>query len=156
MEIRPYKQACAAVMAALPLLLVLPSVLAQAPAHTPTASPERMSVVLGASEREFVLSEMRAFLGTVQTITEALSRNDTQTAGAAARKMGMADMKRAPASIMAKLPNEFRLLTRQAHGGFDNVAGAAEKGSMPETLRQLSTVLQTCNACHGAYQFRVE
>jgi hypothetical protein len=57
---------------------------------------------------------------------------------------------------MGKMPNEFRLLARQAHAGFDTVASTAEKGSVSQTLRQLSGVLQTCNACHSAYQFRAE
>jgi hypothetical protein len=89
-------------------------------------------------------------------VAEALARDEPRAAAPAARKLGMADLAAAPASIRAKLPPEFRLLTRETHAGFDALADAAEAGSARRTLSQLSRLLQKCNACHSVYQFGVE
>ena len=115
----------------------------------------RVAIVLAPGERALMLSEMRAFVGGVQLITDALSREDMKSVAKAAREMGTARSHDVPLALMAKLPLEFKTLALGVHRGFDTLAMDAQATGKPaHTLNQLSEVLRKCVACHASYEVR--
>lgn len=120
-----------------------------------TAPDGRTAIVLEPSERAFVLQEMRSLVAGLQSVADALSRDDMKNVAKAARGMGMTAANDAPLAMVGKLPLEFKTLGFSVHRDFDSIAADAERLNDPKhTLAQLSTVLQKCVACHGSFQIK--
>jgi len=118
---------------------------------------DRVKIVLKPDERHLVLLEMRSFLNVVQTITDALTREDMQAVAEAARSMGSGAANQIPPQTVAKLPETFQMLAGTVHTTFDVMALDADSvGDPVHTQRQMGRLLQTCNACHGIYQVETE
>lgn len=150
------KRASAFVAAALLSAIAQPSVTQHDPAAAP-AVDARKTIVLTDAECTMILTEMRQFLSTVQTITAALSDEDFERVAQAAKKMGFAAAQEVPASVAAKLPAEFKRFGQSTHAGFDRVAlDAAELGDVQHSLEQLGTLLGNCVACHATFRFESE
>lgn len=127
----------------------------QSPA-APSADAGRVAVSLALAEREYVLGEMRQFLGLLEATVDGLARGDYDAITAAARPLGAAGEKgRMPAGIAAKLPPDFRALARSAHEQIDALAAEAAHREPRRVLEQASRLLHTCNACHRLYYFPV-
>lgn len=116
-------------------------------------SDGRLSLQLEASERDLILTEMRAFLESVQNITSGLSSDRMELVVGSARSSGAAAQQAVPASLIGKLPLEFKKLGFDTHRKFDELALDAEQlGDKEHTLSQLSVLMQNCVACHAAYR----
>ncbi|TCK17168.1 hypothetical protein DFR30_0389 [Thiogranum longum] len=113
----------------------------------------RTAIHLNPEERDLVLAEMRAFLTSVQKITEGISENDMQLVADYARKAGRAAQAEVPGTLMAKLPIQFKQSGFDTHSGFDQLAMDAEDlGDSNDALSQLSLLMQNCVSCHAAYR----
>ena len=122
---------------------------------TVPAEDGRLAIILEPGERALMLREMRDFVSGLQRIADALSREDMQDVEKASRALGSGRAHDVPASLMGKLPLEFKTLARSVHGEFDAIAMDAEAIGMPKrTLEQLSGALQKCAACHASYQVK--
>lgn len=122
---------------------------------TQKAEDGRIAILLEPGERNLVLMEMRAFVESLQLMSDALSRDDMKDVAKAARTMGMAKSHDVPLAMIGKLPLEFKELAFSVHEGFDTIAADAEtNGTTKHTLNQLSEVLQKCVACHSSYQLK--
>ncbi len=122
---------------------------------TTVASDGRAAIQLTPAEKDLVLSEMRAFLASVQQITEGVSRKDMKQVVAAARKVGRAAQQEVPGSLMGKLPLGFKKLGFDTHTRFDNLARDAEELEDPgHALEQLNALMRNCVACHGSYRLQ--
>jgi len=120
---------------------------------TVVASDGRAAIQLTASEKDIVLAEMRAFLASVQKITQGVSSKDMKLVVSAAREVGRAAQQEVPGSLMGKLPVEFKKLGFSTHTAFDDLARDAEELEDPEhALEQMATLMQNCVACHAAYR----
>lgn len=118
---------------------------------------ERKVLALSTEERAFVLEEMRGLLSGTRMVIDGLVNEDMKAVASAARSAGMGVMHNMPASFKTKLPMEFKQLGMSMHAGFDQIAMDADGMADPKlTLRQMNTILQTCVACHGSYQIKVE
>ncbi|MCW8891577.1 MAG: hypothetical protein OQL20_13035, partial [Sedimenticola sp.] len=117
-------------------------------------SPDgRMAIELTEDERSLVLTEMRDFLISVQTITEAITNEDMEMATKAARKVGSAAQGAVPLSLVSKLPNEFKKLGFDTHQQFDQIGLDAEQlGDGSHTLKQLGHLMKNCISCHAGYK----
>ena len=121
--------------------------------ETAPASDGRMAVLMTPGERDLVLSEMRAFLIALQTISQAVVDEDTVAVVTAARQVGGSAQKGMPASLAGKLPLEFKRLGFDTHSRFDQLALNAEQfGDTAQVLPELATLMQNCIACHAAYR----
>jgi len=141
------------IAAALGALLIAGAAPAAGPAKP---ADQRAPLVLLDEERHIVLEEMRNFLAVLQTITEALTREDMKEIARAARSMGSGAANEIPPKTVAKLPEEFKVLAGGVHTTFDLMALDAESLADPKhTLTQMNDLLQKCNACHGIYQIKV-
>lgn len=120
---------------------------------TVAASDGRNALMLEPVERDLVLAEMRAFLTSVQQITQGVSAQDMKLIAEAGRKVGTAAAQEVPASLMGKLPLEFKKLGFDTHSKFDELALDAEQvGDSAHSLQQLSTLMNNCLACHQTYR----
>ena len=64
--------------------------------------------------------------------------------------------RRSPAALLAKSPLDFKQMAMAMHGGFDNLASAADHGEPAKTLAgRLAGLLDRCAACHQAFRFDV-
>jgi hypothetical protein len=116
----------------------------------------RMAILLNANERDLVLAEMRAFLTSVQQITQAIADNDMALAASAAKKVGKIAQASVPGTLMGKLPMSFKKLGADTHTKFDQLAMDAESlGDANHTLTQLSTLMLNCVACHSAHRLDI-
>jgi hypothetical protein len=117
------------------------------------ASDGRTAILLDAGERDRVLAEMRAFLEAVQQISAAVAAEDMPAIGEAATRVGAAAQQAVPATLVGKLPLEFKTLGFDTHQRFDQLAlDAAELGDETVALKQLSEIMLNCVGCHGAYR----
>ncbi len=120
------------------------------------SSDGRIRLVLTATERNYVLTEMRGLLAASQTVLSGALDGDLDRVARAARAVGMADVRAMPIEIrgplIGKLPIGFKQLGFSVHEGMDTIALDAETlGDREHTLRQLSELMARCVACHAAY-----
>ena len=114
----------------------------------------RLAIQLDDHERQLVLSEMRAFLESVQQIMHGISDNDMKLVATSASSVGLASQQAVPGSLIAKLPLSFKKLGRDTHAKFDELAlDAGQFGDSGHSLSQLGNLMQNCVACHAAYRF---
>ncbi|MDQ7014992.1 MAG: hypothetical protein Q9N68_01315 [Gammaproteobacteria bacterium] len=121
------------------------------------ASDGRAAIQLSQGEKDLVLSEMRAFLSSVQHIVAAVSNDNLADVAQAAREVGREAQQAVPGSLMGKLPLGFKKLGHDTHSKFDQLALDAEQlGDASHTLKQLAELTQNCVACHAAYRLDLE
>ena len=137
-------------------LFALVSIVAAQHAGAAEQGPDRRTVImLDEAGRAAILEEMRHHLNGIQTILEALSKNDLQMVAKAARASGMQAAQEAEPHINAQLPQGFKTLGLSMHKEFDAMADEVEKSRDPKLAQgRLSSIVQKCNACHGAFQIR--
>ena len=122
---------------------------------TVAGSDGRAAIVLEPGERALILGEMRGFLSGIQTMTDALTRDDMKTVAKTARSLGRAASQEVPPALLGKLPLEFKKLGFSVHGDFDQMAMDAESlADAKHTLTQLSGTLQKCVACHATFELQ--
>ena len=120
------------------------------------ASDGRTAILLAPGERDLVLGEMRAFLAAMQQILAETAGGSVDGVVEAARSVGAAAQKGVPASLMGKLPGEFKLWGFDTHSQFDLLAVDAEQlGDPTHSLQQLAVLTRNCVACHAAYRIDV-
>jgi len=117
----------------------------------------RTAIILSAGERDLVLAEMRGFLEGVQAITAGLAEKDMAAVSASAHEVGMANAQGVPASLMGKLPLEFKQLGMKTHQAFDELAmEAKDMGDEQIVLTKVSELMLNCTSCHAAFRLDVE
>jgi len=117
----------------------------------------RTAIHLAPAERDVVLSEMRAFLQSVQLITQGVAEDNMQQVVDAAKSVGRAAQAEVPMSLMGKLPLGFKKLGFDTHQKFDQIAiDASDLGDGAYALKQLSELMQNCVACHATHRLDVE
>jgi len=124
---------------------------------TSQSTDGRTIIHLNASERDLVLEEMRAFLDSVQHITQAVAENNPQKIAEYAKKVGKAAQGAVPGTLMVKLPIAFKKLGFSTHTKFDQLALDIESlGDTSYALGQLSELMQNCVSCHATYRLEIE
>lgn len=122
---------------------------------TTEGTDSRTAIVLQASERDLVLSEMRGLLSAVQGILEGANQGDMNRIVQSSRSAGMAAAADVNPLLMAKLPLAFKTLGMSVHRDMDEIATAAEGGKpVPELLKMTSNTLAKCVACHASWQVK--
>lgn len=117
------------------------------------AEDARQPLPVSADEAAAVKEEMRGFLEGVQRIAVGIADNDMKSVAAAAHELGMAGAKKVPMSTRMRFPLPFKELGQATHTGFDNLATDAEGlGDPGHSMKQLSEIMQNCNACHASYR----
>lgn len=123
---------------------------------TSAGSDGRNVIHLTESERDLVLTEMRAFLNSVQKITQGVANNDLQLISEFARKAGTAAQAGVPGTLVGKLPLEFKQLGFDTHRKFEQLAmDNDDLGDSSQALIQLSNLMENCVACHAAYRIDI-
>lgn len=96
---------------------------------------------------------MRGFLQSVEGVISALANDRVAEAKEPAARSGMGVMHSVPPGLPKKLPKEFMMMGRSTHQAFDAIAQeAASMGDKTSVLKQLETILNTCNTCHSSYR----
>jgi len=125
--------------------------------NTVAGSDNRTAVVLGAGERDLILSEMRGLLAGVHGILDGINHNDMKQVASAARAVGMASAVDVNPALMAKLPLPFKQLGMGVHHAMDDLAQAADSGKPAAELQSMLTdTLSKCVACHAAWQLKAD
>ncbi|MGA7748847.1 MAG: hypothetical protein WCA63_01740 [Gallionella sp.] len=125
--------------------------------NTTVGTDGRTAVVLKASERDFVLSEMRGMLAATQGILEGANQDDMQGIIKAASAAGVGAAADVDPVLLAKLPIEFKILGMSVHRDMEQIAKAAASGTpAPVILKMVSNILAKCVACHSAWQLKAE
>lgn len=120
---------------------------------TAKSTDNRVAIQLTPGEKDLVLTEMRAFLTSVQQITHGVSTRDITLIATSARTVGRAAQQGVPGSLMGKLPLEFKQLGLATHEKFDLLALDAEQlEDENHSLAQLGALMQNCVACHATYR----
>lgn len=111
---------------------------------------------LGFSEAEqaVFLADMREMMGSVQQILQGIAEEDRELIAAAARHSGNRMSRATPASIRAKLPEEFKQIGGPTHLLFEEIAIRAETDPMSSLTELTARTMQQCMACHA--RFRVD
>ncbi len=113
----------------------------------------RTNVVLTNDERNLVLDEMRAFLVSVQGVSQAITENNMDRVAEIAHKAGMAAEADTPGALLQKLPLGMKKLGFGTRDKFDEIATTAKTTKDAAVARkQLDTLMQNCIACHSIYR----
>ena len=127
--------------------------------HKPSAGHEmtadkRMAVQLSAGERQHVLMEMRGLLQSTQGIIEGLAKDDMELVQKSALAAGTDGRKTTENMIMhKKMPQEWMQLGGMAHKSMDEIAQMAADGKSAKDIQlKLVSAMDSCTACHAAYQ----
>jgi len=113
----------------------------------------RTNVVLTKDERNLILDEMRAFLVSVQNISQAITEKDMDKVVTLAHKAGMAAEAGTPGSLLQKLPIGMKKLGFDTRGKFDEISASAKETKDPAVARkQLDNLMNNCTACHAIYR----
>ncbi len=113
----------------------------------------RISVVLTKDERNLILDEMRAFLVSVQGVSQAITNNEMAKVEELAHKAGMAAEQGTPGSLLQKLPLGMKQLGFGTRDKFDEIAETARTSKDASVARkQLDTLMLNCIACHATYR----
>ncbi len=113
----------------------------------------RTSVVLTKDERNLILDEMRAFLVSVQGVSQAITENKMDKVAELALKAGMVAEQDTPGSLLQKIPLGMKKLGFGTREKFDEIAETAVTTKDPITARkQLDALMQNCIACHALYR----
>lgn len=114
----------------------------------------RQAVQLTKDERNALLLEMRTWLQSTQAILEAVSAKNFEEVNRVAKISGMSAEADTPASLFRKLPAAMKALGFDTRKRFDEIADDALKLRNPEhTIKQLSSTMNNCIACHSVYRF---
>ncbi len=125
--------------------------------NTAAGTDNRTAVILGAGERDLILSEMRGLLAGVHGILEGINHNDPKQVTQAARAVGMGAAADVNPALIAKLPMPFKQLGMSMHREMDDLAQAAESGKPASELQSmLNNTLLKCIACHAAWQIKAK
>jgi len=117
----------------------------------------RSSVQLNVNERDLILTEMRAFLSSVQKITQGIAENDMRVVSEYALQVGKASQAKVPGTLIGKMPLTFKRLGFDTHSKFEQLAiDANDLGDGSYTLKQLSDLMQNCVTCHESYRIDIE
>ncbi|HHH43373.1 MAG TPA: hypothetical protein ENK49_04475 [Gammaproteobacteria bacterium] len=120
---------------------------------TRLATDGRTAILLEPAERDLILTEMRAFLASVQGVLVATGNDDMKTVAEAAGVSGMPPPGQVPDALVGKLPLSFKTLGFDTHKRFDQLALDAEQlGDREHTLEQLGELMNNCIACHAQYR----
>ncbi|MCI4677831.1 hypothetical protein K9U39_13745 [Rhodoblastus acidophilus] len=124
---------------------------AQQPAQDP-----RSPVAVTATQKAFILGQMRRFVVAIQQIDEGLAEKDKAKAVAAARSRGMKAMRAMtdkPKGLEDAMSPEWKRRGVDTHMGFDAIADAVEQNkSTDEILGMLGATTKNCVACHQSYR----
>lgn len=113
----------------------------------------RTSVILTKDERNLILDEMRAFLVSVQGVSQAITENNMDKVAELAHKAGMAAEEGTPGSLLQKIPLGMKKLGFGTRGKFDEIAeNARTKRDVTLARKQLDALLNNCIACHAIYR----
>ncbi len=113
----------------------------------------RINVVLTKDERNLVLDEMRAFLVSVQGVSQAITESDVDKVAELAHKAGMVAEENTPGALLQKLPLGMKTLGFGTRKKFDEISATAKTSKDPLVLRkQLDALMQNCIACHVTYR----
>ena len=137
--------------------LILTTIILSTPASAQDKNDpdQRINLLLSADERHLVLSEMRGFVITIDGILDGIAMDDFEKVAKISRTMGSAAANTIPPQTVAKLPENFKQLASQVHGGFDMIALDAESmGDTNHTISQLSRITKNCIACHATYKIQ--
>ena len=121
------------------------------------ADDGRTAILLSRGERNLVLSEMRAFLDSVQGITEAVVNGDMKMAAESATRVGRVDLDDLPASLLRKLPLEVKRLGLSTHLAFHDLAAEIGNGlGGDRVMARMAEILNNCVTCHAGYRIDLE
>ncbi len=137
------------------LLLILSSVLVKKFVSGKVEPYEdgRTSVVLTKDERNLILDEMRAFLVSVQGVSQAITENNMEKVAELAHKAGMAAEEGTPGSLLQKIPIGMKKLGFGTRDKFDEIAeNAKTKKDAVLARKQLDALMNNCIACHMVYR----
>ena len=124
---------------------------------TVDGNDNRTAVVLGASERDLVLREMRGMLASTHGIMDGINRGDMKQVAQSARAAGMGAAADINPALMVKLPLPFKQLGMSVHHEMDQLASAAESGKPAIELQQMLVgALTKCVTCHAAWQIKTD
>ncbi len=121
--------------------------------ETQLSTDGRTAILLEPAERDLILTEMRAFLVSVQGVLVAAGKEDMKTVVEAAGKSGMPPPGQIPDTLAGKLPLSFKTLGFDTHKRFDQLAlDASQLGDKELAVEQLGVLMNNCIACHAQYR----
>ena len=123
--------------------------------NTIPSKDDRTAILVTSDERIMILGEMRGFLEAIQGIVEATAEGDLKTVAELATETG-AQKPDMSASLMGKLPIEFKSLGFATHDLFTELGKTAKGGDPVAVQKELGDLMLNCTACHAGNKFVVE
>ena len=121
-----------------------------APRGAGASDDPRHAIYLTPGERAHVRGEMLEFLNGVAIISDAAVAGDRETIAETADALRRGDG--GGQTIRQKMPEGFRLISRDLRQGFAGISEMAATADMEDIQRATAETLHRCAACHGSYR----
>ncbi|MBY6239871.1 hypothetical protein [Methylosinus sp. Sm6] len=116
----------------------------------------RAPLALTASEKAFVLDQMRLFVKSLEQIVSGLATDDRAAVAEAAAARGGRRFQaegKMPETLAGRFPDRWTGFGRPMRAGFDELARRVTEGeSKNQSLARLGEIMRNCVGCHAAYR----
>ncbi|MCJ8154539.1 hypothetical protein MKJ01_12265 [Chryseobacterium sp. SSA4.19] len=117
----------------------------------------RSEIRMSGQNREYVMSEMRSFLESVQKINEGIAKNDPDLIASVGQQSGTCKVNAVPQGLVKSLPFEFKQMGFGTHELFDEMAKMTkEKYNRQQIQLKMNELLNNCVVCHKTYKITAE
>ncbi len=133
----------------LPLFFLITSLTCTtASAETP---PSGIGVHFEPNHKKLFIQQMHTFEQGISDLLDALAQQDYTLVAKRAKIMGPEMSRKLPNSAKKSWPTEFKKIGGSVHNGFLKLGLDAELEDPHLTLKQLSSIIKSCHACHAQY-----
>ncbi len=117
----------------------------------------RKAILMSERNRDFVLTEMREFLESVQKIAQGILEEKPELIIEAGEKSGGSVIAHAPQGMLRALPSGFKKMGFATHALFDEIATTTKDGyHKGKAQEQLNNLLNNCITCHRIYKIQMQ
>lgn len=115
----------------------------------------RIALDIPEKYKNHLLYDMRnGLFPTLQQVIKAVNNDKMDEAATIAAKRGITHFKTMDLKFLSTLPKAMKMLGKNMHMGFDDIAKSARTGNKQATFKKIVKQFDNCTACHNTYHFK--
>lgn len=119
---------------------------------TPAMAEQREQVTLNDTQKTYVLGHMKTMLEAIAQINQHLADQQPERVAMLVKDMQQTSHQNKPKGLGKSFPDGFRAMSRQMNQHWK--ALMTPTSDISKVNRELSSILNQCNACHRSYKLK--
>lgn len=119
---------------------------------TPAMAEQRKQVTLNDTQKTYVLGHMKTMLEAIAQINQHLADQQPERVAMLVKDMQQTSHQNKPKGLGKSFPDGFRAMSRQMNQHWK--ALMTPTSDISKVNRELSSILNQCNACHRSYKLK--